>query len=1169
MSLSGLLGLLGTHPKFQLLIDGIRSSSAVQRVDSPEAARPYLLAGLSHHLDIPLLVILPRPEDARRLYDQLLSYLGDAEHVHLVPEPEVLPFERLVADAATTNQRLLVMAALQQWKGKDRTGRPPVVVASASAAMRKTLPSVTFEKAWHTLQVGQAVRLSDLFPRWVDLGYQREEAVEVPGTFSHRGDIVDIYPPSPPLPLRIEFFGDEIENIRLFNPISQRSIRSVDQASISPANEVLPSLADKDMVSDLIGEMTFSRCTPSARERFEEELAAIFSGLWVDELPLYNGLLNHGCFIDYLPEDGLLILDREGEIESSALQLAERAEGLRASKEDRGELPANFPSSQLSWTEFRSELDKRPRLLLGNWADGEEQFDFQPSHSYFGRLNNLANDVSEMLRDERRVVIVSRHAKRMSEILGESGVGATVLPELSAEPAPGSLSLLAGSVREGWSLPLGDGRLTLLTDAELFGTVKERRSRPKTPVKRQTFLSELVPGGYVVHVDHGIARFAGNTQMESGGEDKEYLVLEYAESDKIYVPTEHLDRVSLYLAPNDQPPSLTRLGTAEWSRVKERVKDSTRELAKELLELYASRRVVQGHSSSVDSPWQRELEDSFPYEETEDQERTIDEVKKDMEQIQPMDRLVCGDVGYGKTEVALRASFKIVNDGMQAALLVPTTVLAQQHYSTFSERLSPFPVSVEVLSRFRTKKEQQEVIEKLRLGTVDIVIGTHRLLQKDVKFKNLGLVVVDEEQRFGVAHKERLKRMRREVDILTLSATPIPRTLYMGLSGIRDMSTMETPPEERLPVKTYLSEYSDDVVKEAILRELERGGQVFFLHNRVNTIRRVADDLRRLVPQANIGIGHGRMPEGELEDVMIAFAEGSINVLVCTTIIESGLDIPNANTLIIDRADRFGLSQLYQLRGRVGRASHRAYTYLLIPRGRRITETAGKRLKVVLEATELGAGFRIAMRDLEIRGAGNVLGPEQSGQVHAVGFELYTQLLNEAVAEVKAGQGEANVSVDLPDSASPARVNLPLSAHVPESYISHLPTRLAIYQRLTKVQDRQEVKDICEELRDRFGPVPEVAENLLYIVDMKARAKEAGLESVIQSGSTITLTLVESVGGAKLALEKALGPLVKVGNQQIHVNLRRTNDRWKDDLVGIVERLMAFKEQLQTAMVPG
>ncbi len=1175
MSLKGLFEILDDHPAYQRLLGDIGSGRMVHQMAAPEAAGPFLMAALWCHLGTPLLAIVPRPEDARRLHDHLLSYLGEESPVYLFPEPEILPFERLVADAATNNQRMLALAALHQSprpgtsaSGNSESNQGPLVVASALGALTKTLSPETLGDTWHTLRVGERVHLGDLLSRWVSLGYQREMGVEIPGSFSQRGGIIDIYPPSSPLPARIELWGDEIDSIRLFDPGSQRSVRTVESITVFPATEILPSLADWDRVSRLISRMDSSRCTPAARERFEEEITSIYSGQGVEELSLYNGLLNCGQLTDHLPANGLLVFVRDGEIESEAMNIAHRTDQLRTSREARGDLPTNFPTPHLSWGDFSSSVESRPRLLMESWTSGGDSLDFQPAPSYYGRQSQLADDVRHMLGEGRRVVVVSRHAQRLSEVFAqEAGIGAAILPGLDFPPDPGSLSMLAGSMREGWSLPLAEGSgLVLLSDSEIFGASKERRPRRRTPVKRGAFLSELTPGGYVVHVDHGVARFAGTEQMESGEEQKEYLVLEYAERDKLYVPTEHLDRVSPYLATNDQPPNLTRLGTAEWGRVKERAKHAARELAQELLDTYASRQVAEGHAFSPDSPWQRELEDSFPYEETPDQERTIEEVKQEMEEAKPMDRLVCGDVGYGKTEVALRAAFKTVNDGMQVGLLVPTTVLAQQHYSTFSERLSPFPMRVEVLSRFRSRKEQQDVIEGLKLGAVDIVIGTHRLLQKDVRFKNLGLVVVDEEQRFGVAHKERLKRMRREVDILTLSATPIPRTLYMGLSGIRDMSTMETPPEERMPVKTYVSERSDDVIKEAILRELERGGQTFFLHNRVQTIRRVAYDLGQLVPQARIAIGHGRMSEEELEEVMIAFTQGEIDVLVCTTIIESGLDIPNANTLIIDRSDRFGLSQLYQLRGRVGRGSHRAYTYLLVPRGRRITEAAGKRLKAILEAAELGAGFRIAMRDLEIRGAGNILGSEQSGHVHAVGFELYSQILNEAVADIRAGQGDSAPVEDLPQS--PAKVSLSLSAHIPESYVSHLPTRLAIYQRLTKVQHRQEIEDIREELRDRFGTLPSVVDDLLYLVGLKHLAGEAGIESINQSGSTVTFILLEAVGGARIALEKALGPTARVGNQQVHINMRRAGDQWKESLVRTLERLMAFRKRLQAVGVP-
>ena len=569
-----------------------------------------------------------------------------------------------------------------------------------------------------------------------------------------------------------------------------------------------------------------------------------------------------------------------------------------------------------------------------------------------------------------------------------------------------------------------------------------------------------------------MARFAGTTRIGTEDEEREYLVLEYAENDKLYVPTEHLDRVTAYAGSQERPPNLTRLGSADWARVKQKVKGAARELAAELLRVQAARELARGHQFSPDTVWQRELEDAFPYEETPDQAAAITDVKADMEQGKPMDRLICGDVGYGKTEVALRASFKTVNDGMQVGLLAPTTVLAQQHYATFSERLSPYPIRVDVLSRFRTRKEQQAVIQDLKDGKLDIVIGTHRLLQKDVEFKNLGLAVVDEEQRFGVAHKERLKRMRREVDVLTLSATPIPRTLNQALSGIRDLSAMNTAPEARLPVKTFVCEYSEDVIKEAILREMERGGQTFFLHNRVRTIEQKAAELAELVPQARLLIGHGQMAEDDLENVMRAFADGEADVLLCTTIIESGLDMPNVNTLIVDRADRFGLAQLYQLRGRVGRGDHRAYAYMMAPRGRRITDAAQRRLEAILEASELGAGFRIAMRDLEIRGAGNLLGSAQSGYIRDVGLDLYGQLLKEAVEELKRGGGgddgaDSTASALLADLP---RVELQMPARIPESYIPHMASRLSIYQRAAQIRERGEVAALGAELRDRFGP---------------------------------------------------------------------------------------------------
>jgi transcription-repair coupling factor (superfamily II helicase) len=1026
------------------------------------------------------------------------------------------------------------------------------------------------------LKVGQRIpRTEELLSRWVDLGYRHEPLVESPGTFSQRGGIIDVYPPHYELPLRIELWDDEIDTIRSFDPYTQRSVENLLDLNLIPAREQLPNLADRAEVDRLIGQMDLTNCTREVRERVEGDLVYLFSDPDVETLHFYNGLLNHCSLMDYLPWSGLLVLDRIGQVEAEAAEQEEKYFRMRANREERGELPRNFPSPYLTWTKF-SQLPnnwKGQRVLLQSWLSNDGDSIFQPATPFYGQLGQFTADVQRQQRAGNTVVVVSQHSRgRIAEILEQAEVG--VAPSEGIErgeaPLPGRVYLVTGSLNEGWMVsPNGESSagptLTLLTDAELFGTVKERRHRPsrhRYDTSKEVALADLVPGSYVVHVDHGVARFTGTTHMGDNGEDKEYLVLEYADNDKLYVPTEHLDRVGAYVGAQDQPPSLTRLGTAEWSRIKERVKGATRELAQELLRLYAARQVAQGHQFTPDTVWQRELEDSFPYEETPDQVRAIEDVKVDMEQSKPMDRLICGDVGYGKTEVALRAAFKTVSDGMQVGLLVPTTVLAQQHYATFTERLSPFPVNVEVLSRFRTAREQQEVIDGLRQGSVDIVIGTHRLLQKDVHFKNLGLVVVDEEQRFGVSHKERLKKLRSEVDVLTLSATPIPRTLHMALSGIRDMSVMHTPPEARLPVKTFVSEYSEDIIKEAILREMERGGQVFFLHNRVRTINQKTAELAELVPEASFLVGHGQMPETELEDVMVAFANGEADVLVCTTIIESGLDMPNVNTLIIDRADRFGLSQLYQLRGRVGRGEHRAYAYLLVPRGRRITRTAEQRIEAILEASELGSGFRIAMRDLEIRGAGNLLGTAQSGQIHSVGLTLYSQLLEEAVNELMAqpdsnGHTLTSGVVDLP------RLDLPLPSSIPESYVSHLPTRLSLYQRFTRVRDRREVQEIREELRDRFGPPPEVVENLLSLVDLRALAAGLDIESIVQTEEGVIISFRDPVGSARTPLQRALGPSVSVGNHQMHISRRELGPQWLFRLTKIMERLQVFRERLQ------
>jgi transcription-repair coupling factor (superfamily II helicase) len=1197
MSLAALGGLLEGSPAYQTLRRALEGSRVRARAQVLANATPYVLADIWQSLGVPVLVVTPRPEDARSLHEQMLLWTDrDADVLHF-PETEVLPFERQLSDVDTTHQRLRVLSDLRTVEKRSL-----VVIASAAAIAQRTIDAEAFASQTHTLSKGDEVDLVRLLDRWRQMGYQFEPTVYAPGFASRRGGILDLYPVGSPEPARIELWGNEIDTIRLFDPDTQRSTDMVDSIEVGPARETLPAIMPYDRLRGLIEPIDFTNCTDVARRRVEGELGRLADGHDVEDLDFYAGLFNMGCLLDHFPRDGLLVMNRPSEILEAAREADERSQQLRDVKQRRGELPLNFPSSHFSWEEIvRRAGDIHRRLDVLPWgADDLVHRDihvlpFASAPAFLGKLDSFAEEVHDLARDGQTVIAVTSHSRRLGEIFSEYGIAADVSESLEVVPDQGSITALqaqGAGLRDGFVLTVDGRRLAVFSDAEIFGVTKQRRITRRTSARRNAFLEEISPGDYVVHVEHGIGRFTGTGHPSGDGDGTEYLVLQYAQGDKLYVPMEHLDRVTAYIAPMDRPPSLTRLGTQEWKRTKERVAQSTREMAAELLSLYAARELAEGHGFPQDAQWQAELDESFPYEETPDQLAAIAEIKADMESTKPMDRLVCGDVGYGKTEIALRAAFKAVMAGKQVAMLVPTTVLAQQHYATFSERLSAYPTIVEVLSRFRTDGEQRQIVEGLASGRVDICIGTHRLIQKDVRFKDLGLVIIDEEQRFGVAHKERLKQMRREVDVLTSTATPIPRTLHMSLAGVRDMSTMETPPEERLPIKTYVSEFSDELIREAILRELDRQGQVYFLHNRVHNIDYMAAYIGRMVPEATVGIAHGQMPEGQLELTMTEFAEGKMDVLVCTTIIESGLDIPNVNTLIINRADTFGLAQLYQLRGRVGRSARRAYAYLLVPEARSLTEPAEKRLRAMLGATELGSGFRIAMKDLEIRGAGNILGSQQSGYIHAVGFDLYTRLLSTAVEDLRAqaasgGNGAQADGADVepdgsgtgPDgilSLSPlddalaatqrTSVELGVPSSIPDDYVTDLTTRIGIYQRLVKLEAVDDVDDMETELRDRFGELPWQARNLLYVVRLKLRGQAAGVESIARQERRIVLRLQDQVGGARQALQRALGRGVTVGNSQIRLDLDKAGDKWEERLAATVDKLAAFRERLMSGV---
>ena len=1237
MTLGVLRELMDGVPEYSRLRNEVRGGARRLTVQTAAKAAAFTLATLRRDIHAPMLVIAPRPEDARRLHEQLVAWCGGDEDLLHFAESEILPFERLDSDVETVHQRLRVLSSIMVRDEPNETGRQ-VVVASAGALMQRTLNRKVMDRSSHTLRRGEEVELGELLDLWRRLGYRFESAVYAPGIVSRRGGIIDIFPVAAEIPVRIELWGNEVDSIRQFDPTTQRSGDVVDSVRVTPAHEILPAMTPFGELERLAAHVDVGNCTPSVQSRIREELELLMEGQEVEEQGFYAGFFNHGGLADYFIDGAVLVAYRPDEIADAAWEIQERGHQLRETKEGRGELPRNFPSSHLSWSEVETQFERfGQRLDLrvssevvspldGTGADSEAQdgqeiaLPFLGAGNYYGNLERFVEDVWELSEENSATVIaVSSHSRRLSEIFGGEGVDVTLAERLDGIPSAGSITLMqsaAGGLSDGFVLPFDgenkEGRLVVFSDVEIFGVAKQRRTRRRSVrAARDAFLSELSPGDYVVHVEHGIGRFQGTVRgvkgEGNGDDDREYLFIEYANDDKLYVPLEHLDRVAPYIAPMDRPPSLTRLGTQEWRRAKARAERSTREMASELLALYAAREIAEGHSFVPDAQWQSELEESFPFEETPDQQRAIEEVKSDMESPKPMDRLVCGDVGYGKTEIALRAAFKAVLDGKQVAVLVPTTVLAQQHYATFSQRLSAFPTRVEVLSRFRTQQEQRSVVERLAEGKVDICIGTHRLIQRDVRFKELGLVIVDEEQRFGVAHKERLKRMRQEVDVLTLTATPIPRSLHMALAGVRDMSTMETPPEERLPIKTYVSENSDALIREAILREIDRQGQVYFLHNRVYNIDYMARHIGRLVPEARVGVGHGQMNEGELEDVMLDFAEGNLDVLVCTTIIESGLDIPNVNTLIINRADTLGLSQLYQLRGRVGRSARRAYCYLLVPPSGSMTEPAEKRLRAMLDATELGAGFRIAMKDLEIRGAGNILGAEQSGNIHAVGFDLYTRLLSNAVEELRArGEGatrsqvSANGAQDAPpngtmkpidgsvaqqeERAEPS-LDIGVPASIPEDYIEDLPARLRMYQRIVTLGTAQgqattdgevdedaikaRVSEIEDELRDRFGPLPWQVVNLLYVTRLRLYAKEAGIESVTRERNRVVLRYGGEIGGARRAMQRALGRHAEVGNTQVRLPMDALGADWESALEDALRALAEFTRRTLTAQLAG
>ncbi|MEN8241657.1 MAG: transcription-repair coupling factor [Chloroflexota bacterium] len=1126
--MKALLSQIQALPEFKEIISQLAEHDCPEKLGLSRSARLPVLLALHKETNRPILLLTQKSDRALLVSDELNLWSPETPHL-LFPEPTSLFYENIAWGENTRKERLLTLTTLagMQIPGAPRPEIPPVIVAPARALITRTLPKRDFVIATKTIKIGQAIQVNSIIEQWIKNGYQPASTVTTPGQFARRGGILDIWPPSETFPLRIELFGDEIDSMRQFNPATQRTTVKKDRLMLPPAREMI------------LKEM------PEEGQTLTEF-----------HIPLVHP--HSSSLIEYLPSNTLILFDDAAAFQDTVTILEEQAIGLRADYLEDGSITEDHPIPYLTLDEALDAVSVFDHLELGPASvapDSQLTFRFAVNQRFAGKLKTLVEHIKEMQTNGDEVTIVSRQAARLQDVWQESLSG-------SDEKSP---TFIQGSLAEGWHLtPERSVRHHLITDGEIFGWRRpqpRQRPRAQTPPPEATY-ADFEINDIVVHIDHGIGRFKGLVEREIEGVQHEYLCVEYTEGDQLYVPVHQADRINRYVGSRGHKPNISRLSGREWKRVKEKVQKAVEHVAEDLLELYAKRQVASGYAFSPDSTWQKELEASFPYIETEDQLKVLDDVKEDMEHPRPMDRLICGDVGYGKTEIALRAAFKSVMDGKQVAMLVPTTILAQQHFRTFRQRLVSFPVKVEMLSRFRTPAQQRQILQKLAGGEVDMIIGTHRLIQPDVTFKDLGLVIIDEEQRFGVTHKEYLKKLRTEVDVLTLTATPIPRTLYMTLTGVRDISTINTPPEERLPIVTHIGPYDAKLVRQAILRELERGGQVFFVHNRVQSIQGFKAQVARLVPEARISVAHGQMKEKELAQRMREFTNGEVDVLLSTSIIESGLDIPNANTLIIDRADTFGLAQLYQLRGRVGRGAQRAYAYFFKHKSRPSTDEGYLRLETLAENTQLGAGYSIAMRDLEIRGAGDFLGTRQHGYIASVGLNLYTRLLTQVVNQIKSS-GELS-SESLPVSMIKyhpiINVDLPLQISIPESYIPDKDLRLRLYRRLADSHTFDEINALKEEFTDRFGTLPADLTNLFFQLEVRCWAELAGVSSLSIESNKVSIRFPARPEGSPPRQFPNLGRDVRSGKNALWFDAKSEKE-WREKLVEILTILSAEEDR--------
>ncbi|NCB62042.1 MAG: transcription-repair coupling factor [Clostridia bacterium] len=1104
-----LTSILNRVPEFSRLLAAIDAAACPAAVSGLAAIhRAHFAAGVRQETGRSVVLVCADEGEADRFAQDLAAFTG--ESVRQLAARDFTFHNAAVVSRQWEHRRLSVLRALVN-------GEIPLLVCTVEALLQRTMPKTLLTQAAQTIRVGESHDLTELAERMSAAGYSRCEQVEGAGQFALRGGILDFFSPAFEKPVRCEFFGDEVDSMGLFDPSTQRRTENLKEAEILPVAEVLPQFAPggypgllEAMDQLIAGAHKAKTPNPALLLTLNEDRERLSAGVLFPAVDRYLSLIypQAATAADYLPEDAVVFfcesprvaerartyqwqLDEDVKILLESGTLAGEACSFTRSMDDLCHVLGEWPVVYLdSFT--TSHYPVRPRTLLDVMA--------KQLPSYGASLETAVSDLSHYQNEDFGSIVLAGSEQRclnLQAMLREQKVRAAVDFTLHELPEGGKITVTVGGLSAGFEYP--NGKIAVLTEGRAIAPKKPKHRAGSNRKKLESY-SDLSPGDLVVHERHGVGRFVGMVKMPTDGIEKDYVKLSYAGADILYVPATQLDLVSKYIGSGEdtEHKKLSKLGGTDWEKAKSRARKAVQDLAKGLIQLYAERQRQPGFAFSPDSPWQVEFEDQFEFTETDDQLRCIAEIKKDMELQKPMDRLLCGDVGYGKTEVAFRAIMKCVLDGKQAAILVPTTVLARQHYLTAFRRFARYPVNIDVVSRFRTPAQMKGTLANLYAGKVDLLIGTHRLLQKDVKFKDLGLLVVDEEQRFGVQHKERLKEISKQVDVLTLSATPIPRTLNMALSGIRDMSTLEEPPQDRQPVQTYVLEHDWGVLADAMRREVERGGQVYYLHNRLETIERTASHIQALLPEGRIGVGHGKMTQEELSDVMSHMTDGDLDILVCTTIIETGIDIPNANTLIIEDADKLGLAQLHQIRGRVGRSSRRAAAYMTYRQGKVLTEIAAKRLSAIREYAEFGSGFKIAMRDLEIRGAGNVLGPEQSGFLMSVGYDMYLKLLEDAVL---AERGEA------PQITTECDADLSVAASIPDRYVPSPEQRMDLYRRIARIRSEEEADDLVDELIDRYGDPPRPVNNLVSVALLRAAAAKCGITEIAQKGERLNFTL--------------------------------------------------------------